>query len=53
MPLFRRKNSPIWWVDFTINGKRIQRTTGTENKQQAQEFHDIEWEQIDLARRTA
>jgi integrase len=40
MPLFRRKNSPIWWVDFTINGKRIQRTTGTENKQQAQEFHD-------------
>ncbi len=40
MPLFRRKNSTIWWIDFTIDGKRIQRTTGTDNKQQAQEVHD-------------
>lgn len=40
MPLFRRKNSTTWWIDITIDGKRIQRTTGTDNKQQAQEFHD-------------
>lgn len=40
MPLFRRKGSQIWWADFTIGGKRIQRTTGTDNKQQAQELHD-------------
>lgn len=40
MPLFRRKNSTTWWIDITIDGKRIQRTSGTENKQQAQEFHD-------------
>jgi len=40
MSLFRRKNSPIWWVDITIDGKRLQRTSGTENKQLAQEFHD-------------
>lgn len=59
MPLFRRKNSTIWWIDITIDGKRIQRTSGTENKQQAQEFHDRLktelWEQKRLgtkARRT-
>lgn len=40
MPLFQRKNSTTWWIDITIDGKRIQRTTGTDNKQQAQEFHD-------------
>lgn len=40
MPLFRRNNSPIWWVDFTIDGKRIQRSTGTDNKELAQELHD-------------
>ena len=27
-------------VDITIDGKRIQRTSGTDNKQQAQELHD-------------
>ncbi|HEU0187471.1 MAG TPA: site-specific integrase [Gallionellaceae bacterium] len=40
MPLFRRKNSTTWWIDITINGERIQRSAGTDNKQQAQEFHD-------------
>lgn len=40
MPLFRRKNSSIWWIDITINGNRIQQSAGTENKQQAQELHD-------------
>jgi integrase len=40
MPLFRRKNSTIWWIDITIGGNRIQRTTGTDSKQKAQEFHD-------------
>lgn len=40
MPLFRRKKSTIWWIDITANGRRLQRSTGTENKQQAQEFHD-------------
>jgi len=49
MPLFQRNNSTIWWIDFTIDGKRIQRTTGTSDKQQAQEIHDrlkVElWEQ--------
>ncbi len=40
MPIYRRKNSTTWWIDITIDGKRIQRSTSTENRQQAQEFHD-------------
>lgn len=36
-----KKRNEIWWVDFTSpNGERIRRSTGTENKVQAQEFHD-------------
>ena len=39
MSLIKRNN--IWWVDFTTpSGKRIRRTTATENKVEAQEFHD-------------
>jgi integrase len=49
MPLFRRKDSTIWWIDITIDGKRIQQSSGTKNKQQAQELHDRlkteSWEQ--------
>jgi integrase len=40
MSIFRRKSSTIWWVDITIDGNRIQRSTGTETETQAQEFHD-------------
>ena len=36
-----KKRNEIWWIDFTSpNGERIRRSTGTENKVQAQEFHD-------------
>ena len=39
MSLIKRNNT--WWVDFTTpDGKRIRRTTATENKIEAQEFHD-------------
>jgi len=39
MSLTKRGNT--WWVDFTSpNGERIRRTTGTNNKIEAQEFHD-------------
>lgn len=39
MSLLKRNN--IWWIDFTTpSGKRIRRTTATENKVEAQEFHD-------------
>lgn len=41
MALYRRKSSKVWWVDVALpDGSRLRRTTGTENKQLAQEYHD-------------
>jgi integrase len=40
MSLYKRKDSLFWWVRITHDGKAIQRSTGTESKQQAQEYHD-------------
>ncbi len=41
MSLFRRKDSPNWWVELKgPNGHRIQQSTGIADKQQAQEYHD-------------
>lgn len=40
MSLFKRKDSSLWWIKITLNGRTVQRSTGTENKAQAQEFHD-------------
>jgi len=39
MSLYRR--GEIWWIRFKApSGKRIRKSTGTTNKEQAQEFHD-------------
>ena len=40
MSLFKRKDSSFWWVKITLDGRKIQRSTGTEDKALAQEFHD-------------
>ena len=40
MSLYKRKDSPHWWVKISHGGRTIQRSTGTEDKQQAQEYHD-------------
>lgn len=49
MSLYKRKNSPYWWVKLSHKGQRLQESTGTANKRQAQEFHDKRkselWEQ--------
>ncbi|MFP5358009.1 MAG: tyrosine-type recombinase/integrase [Gammaproteobacteria bacterium] len=39
MSLYKRKDSPHWWVKLTHNGHRVQESTGTANKRQAQEYH--------------
>ena len=33
--LYNRNSSNIWWVRFQLNGKRVQRSTGTSKKAQA------------------
>ncbi len=40
MSLYKREGSPYWWVRFVHNGKRIQQSSGTGDRQQAQEYHD-------------
>ena len=41
MSLFKRKDSPYWWVKITPrSGPAIQRSTGTADKVAAQEYHD-------------
>lgn len=38
MALYKRNST--WWISFTHQGKRIQRSTGTADKVSAQEYHD-------------
>ncbi|MFN7476101.1 MAG: tyrosine-type recombinase/integrase [Burkholderiales bacterium] len=41
MSLFKRKDSPYWWVKLTPrSGPPVQRSTGTADKAAAQEYHD-------------
>jgi len=40
MSLFKRKDSSCWWVKIIIDGRKVQRSTGTDDKVKAQEFHD-------------
>ncbi len=52
MPLYRRKDSPFWWIKLSpIAGESrpLQQSTGTTDKRQAQQVHDrlaaSRWEQ--------
>ncbi len=36
MGLYRRKDSPIWWMSFSVNKKQYQRSTGTADKRLAE-----------------
>jgi integrase len=41
MALYRRSETRVWWMDYTdAEGKRVRQSTGTENKQLAQELYD-------------
>lgn len=41
MSLFKRKDSPNWWIKVTAtNGRRIQQSAGTPDKVKARELHD-------------
>ncbi len=40
MSLYKRQDSRVWWVKITVAGKPLQKSTGTIDKAQAQEFHD-------------
>jgi integrase len=38
MSLYKRGGSPYWWTRFTVDGRRIQQSTGTCDKKEAQEY---------------
>lgn len=40
MSLFKRKDSPYWWIKITHNGRPVQKSSGTTDKAKAQEYHD-------------
>jgi len=40
MSLYKRKDSNIWWIKLAVNGKRIQKSTGTDDRKAAEEYHD-------------
>jgi integrase len=39
MSLYRRKDSPTWWISVLRNGRRIRISTDTENKRLAERIH--------------
>jgi integrase len=40
MSLYKRKDSTLWWVKLTVNGRCLQKSTGTADRKAAQEYHD-------------
>ena len=38
MALYRRNNAGVWYADFYVNGQRVQESTGTANKREAEKF---------------
>ena len=42
--LYRRKDSSYWWLKIAVNGRTIQRSTGTDNKTKAQKHDKIKAE---------
>lgn len=54
MPLYKREGSPYWWVRI---GRKTRRSTGTEDRVQAEEFERVLqeriWRQVKLGDRSA
>ncbi|MGE0115838.1 MAG: tyrosine-type recombinase/integrase [Steroidobacteraceae bacterium] len=40
MSLYKRKDSPFWWVKLSHNGRQIQKSTGISDRIKAREYHD-------------
>ena len=55
MSLYRRPDSPHYWVRFQLNGREVRLGTGTENRREAEEFEtnarSRAWRQVKLGER--
>lgn len=38
MSLYKRKGSPFWWVRFSHNGRRVQKSAGTAERALAEQY---------------
>lgn len=58
MGLYKRKDSPFWWMCFTVNRKHHQQSTGTDNRKLAEQIYgkvtteiiEGKWFELDEAR---
>lgn len=50
MSLYRRPGSKTWWMDFTVGGRRIRRSTGTELKAEARQVEAAAMQEAKNAR---
>lgn len=46
MPLYRRRGSPNWWCKISVAGVPTRKTTGTANREEAEEFEHRERERL-------
>lgn len=46
MELYQREDSPFWWFDATVNGRRYRRSTGETGKRAAEKSADRKIEQL-------
>lgn len=46
MSIYRRKESPHWWINISVAGRKTRRSTGTIDRKQAQEFEIRERERL-------
>jgi integrase len=46
MSLYKRPGSPNWWINITVGGVKTRKTTGTDDRQQAEEFEQRESERL-------
>jgi hypothetical protein len=40
MSLYKRKDSPHWWIKLSHRGRRVQQSSGTADAEKAREYHD-------------
>ncbi len=56
MSLYKRRGSPHYWCRFTLGGRRIQQSTGTANRKEAEEYeHRLSgrvWREVELGQRS-
>jgi len=46
MSIYRRRGSPHWWINVSVAGLKTRKTTGTDNREDAEEFEQRERERL-------